>query len=86
MNTLERQHTETVCLEALVKDLEKELFDIHQHLLLTNWNCGFNDYYPKRREVFTKLVYAEADLKRSKAKEEALKRVMARQHEVEAAY
>jgi hypothetical protein len=44
-----------------------------------------DDFIRRHKDLFIESVHLEADLKRSKAKEAALIRVMARQHEVGAA-
>jgi membrane glycosyltransferase len=41
-----------------------------------------DDFIRRHKEIFIESIHLEADLKRSKAKEAALIRVMARQHEV----
>jgi hypothetical protein len=79
--TLERQEAETKRLEAKVEALKKEHFQMGQHFLKSSWHRGFDDYYSQRREVYVKLIYAEADLVRSKAKEAALVKAITRREE-----
>jgi hypothetical protein len=44
-----------------------------------------DDFIRRHKDLFIESVHLRADLERSKAKEAALKRVMARQHDVGAA-
>jgi hypothetical protein len=76
--SLQRQLAETERLEALVEALKTEHFQMGQHFLKSSWHRGFDDYYSQRREVYVKLIFAEADLVRSKAKEAALINAIAR--------
>lgn len=69
---LERARTETARLKTLTEDITTELYQMSVHYLRMGWHAGFDDYYAQRREVHTRLVYAEADLQRSKARERKL--------------
>lgn len=51
-------------LRTLIEELKTELFQMSAHYLKSGWNKGFSDYYAQRREVYTRQVYAEADLQR----------------------
>ena len=74
---LENARTETARLQTLTQDITTELYQMSQHYLRMGWHKGFQDYYAQRREVHTQLVYAEADLQRSKARERKLAALVA---------
>jgi hypothetical protein len=64
---------ESARFEIRIENLKTELFQMSQHYLRSGWHRGFDDYYYQRREVSTKLLYAERDLVRSQARERTLR-------------
>lgn len=74
---LERAQGETARLKATVDELSNELDEMGINFLKLGWHKGFESYYLERREVHTRLVYAERDLERSRRREAECRRRIA---------
>jgi hypothetical protein len=80
-NALFLQAEETKRLQAEFDAANRTYYEMSQMRNRTTIK-NHEDFIRRHKDLFIESVHIEADLKRSKAKEEALKRVMAKQNMV----
>jgi hypothetical protein len=81
-NALFLQAEETRRLQTEFDAVNRTYFEMSEMRNRTDIK-GHADFIRRHKDLFIESIHIGADLERSKAKEEALKRVMARQHGVE---